>query len=82
MPEENFPAKPKRLFTRRTVLTGIGGVVGAGALGVGGFLLVDKYDSSRTNPFRKACASRKEWAWDMLTLPCSRRRRSSSAEGA
>ena len=44
MPEENFPAKPKRLFTRRTVLTGIGGVVGAGALGVGGFLLVDKYD--------------------------------------
>ena len=44
MPDETSPANPKRLFTRRKVLTGIGGVVGAGALGVGGFLLVDKYD--------------------------------------
>ena len=44
MSDQIIPAKPKRLITRRTVLAGIGGVVGAGALGVGGFLLVDKYD--------------------------------------
>jgi len=44
MPGETIPANPRRLITRRAVLTGIGGVVGAGALGAGGFLIVDKYD--------------------------------------
>jgi uncharacterized protein (DUF362 family) len=44
MPGETIPAKPRLLTTRRAVLTGIGGVVGAGVLGAGGFLIVDKYD--------------------------------------
>ena len=44
MSNQIIAAKPKSSIARRTVLAGIGGVVGAGAVGVGGFLLVDKYD--------------------------------------
>lgn len=42
MTDPAHPAsRPPRLLTRRRVLIGVGGVVGAGALGTGGFFLAD-----------------------------------------
>jgi uncharacterized protein (DUF362 family) len=38
------PAHARRLFTRRRVLAGLGGVVGVAAAGVGGLLLYDRRD--------------------------------------
>ncbi|MFO7688981.1 MAG: DUF362 domain-containing protein [Cryobacterium sp.] len=39
--EETCPEAPRRLFTRRRVLLGVGGLTGAAVLGAGGFLLHD-----------------------------------------